>query len=59
MIIKYKKNCDCKSTSTENAVRWIETKVDDGVNIKCIYYQIPSCDKCGEPWIKDTNDSNS
>jgi hypothetical protein len=49
---RMKKNCNRKSTSSTNGVRVKETKKEDGVSINFKLYSMPSCDKCGEPWVK-------
>ena len=50
--IEYKKNCDCKSTSSTHQIRLKETETkEDRFIFTYAFHPMLCCDKCGEPWV--------
>ncbi len=49
-VVKWKKNCRCRSASTVGAVRVGCTVKGAASIITVAYSPMPTCDHCGTPW---------
>jgi len=51
-MLRLRKNCECKGTSSAGQLRGKETgRGKDYIKMAVDYYIGPSCDVCGKPWV--------
>lgn len=51
VIVTEQKQCDCKSTSTTNCLRFETLRIDkDSCTYRINFYPGMSCNECGKPW---------
>ncbi len=53
--ISWQKVCTCNSTASTGQIRFSRAYLPNCIRDKATFYQQPSCDKCGKPWVQLTD----